>query len=213
MPRRKCGRKRVASESMRNAKAERREEGRVRQRTTELGNHAHSGQLARDLGLEIRVDAVRVSPTAGGSKRVGRDVVHDVVGAQRVAADAAGHVVEMEVVTSSPRDIVVGARRVARHSNGAKEQAVAVVQRETTAEHVHTSHTQTDQRVVRSAETQGGPLIRVRGVDRVANCRPNRLEPGMLLKYRLAVDKERAGRENALAVLAFWAEMTRDPGH
>ena len=44
-------------------------------------------------------------------------------------------------------------------------------------------------------------------------CKPNRLCPGWTAVNRLAVDKAKAGRLKALAVLAFCAEMTRLPGH
>src|SRR2546423_1090914 len=57
------------------------------------------------------------------------------------------------------------------------------------------------------------------------SCKPKRLPPGWTAEYRFAVDSanpagcpepslfEDESRLNALAVLAFWAEMTRLPGH
>jgi hypothetical protein len=43
--------------------------------------------------------------------------------------------------------------------------------------------------------------------------RPKRLPPGCTAVYRFAVESASPGRLNALAVLAFCAEITRLPGH
>ena len=42
---------------------------------------------------------------------------------------------------------------------------------------------------------------------------PYKLPPGYVAVNKLAVDNDKAGRLKALAVLAFYAEITLDPGH
>src|ERR1044072_5201670 len=49
------------------------------------------------------------------------------------------------------------------------------------------------------------------GFTGLLSCNPNRLPPGCVAEKRLAVDSAKPGRLNALAVLAFCAEITRLP--
>jgi hypothetical protein len=44
-------------------------------------------------------------------------------------------------------------------------------------------------------------------------CKPNKLPPGCVAVYKLAVESANVGRLNAFAVFAFCAEITRLPGH
>src|SRR5579863_3350303 len=79
------------------------------------------------------------------------DIVHDVIGATRVAAYASGNPVEPQSVPRLPRDIVIGARGISTHADCAYQDLRRVVERQTTAEYVHTSDFSSDHRVVRLA--------------------------------------------------------------
>src|SRR5437762_15755 len=88
---------------------------------------------------------MRMSPSATAF-RINRltftrlaDVVDDVVRSGRVAADSARHMIQIERVADLPRDHMIGARRVAAHSDGPHKKAAAVVERETAAEYVDAS--------------------------------------------------------------------------
>src|SRR5204862_2493380 len=113
-------------------------EGSIARAPVRLGASARrgrprSGPYGRERVLVAGVEALRVAEAAGAvagaARRVGRDVVDDVVGTGSVAGDAPdggrrpgrGEVVEAEAVADAPGDVVVGAGRVAADADAAAD--------------------------------------------------------------------------------------------
>ncbi len=159
-----------------------------------------------------------------------RNVVDDVVGVCRVAGeesrdarDAAAQEIEVQIVSSPPCDVVIGAGRVAANADGSDNLTSLRIQCKPSSEDVDAADLSSDQRVVRRAESCDGPAYATDASTGLLSCNPNRLPPGCTAEYKFAVDSAGAppftplcadpSRLNAFAVLAFWAEMTRLPGH
>src|SRR4026209_475381 len=118
--------------------------------------------------MSARGMAPAASTDAGHLPRLRRDVIDDVVRTVAISADTARNMVEIKIVSGAPGDVVIGARGVAAHANGAHERAAGGVQREPAAEHVHTTDASTDHRVVRLPVIGWVATIRDVDIDRIA---------------------------------------------
>ena len=89
-----------------------------------------------------------MSPAARALPGLGIDVVHDVIVVRFPGndywIDATGHVVEFEQVTRLPRNVVIGARVIARNPEAADDPAVSCAERNSTAKDVYTAGRATD---------------------------------------------------------------------
>ena len=106
---------------------------------------------------------------AGSAVRIGCDVEDDVVGTRGIARDAsdAGEMIESEVVSHAPRDVVVGARSVATDAYATDNHLAGTVERQPTAEDVDPADLVADHRVLRSADLLRRSGVCVRSIHRV----------------------------------------------
>src|SRR5690349_20322877 len=103
---------------------------------------------------------------AGYARLVGLDVVDDRV--IMVGRDTARHFVELERLAHAPGDVVIGAGRIAAGAEAA-DHVLAVIERETAAEHDHAAEMLADQRILRAAGLGRIAAIEHGGVDRIAH--------------------------------------------
>lgn len=139
------------------------------------------GQRCRDRRRRSR--ARRVAPAARAHTRhlssLRRDVVDDVVGTGRITADAGRHVVQTQGVAGPPRDVVVGARRVAADADPADKLPCRVVQPEAAAKHVDAADAAANHRVIRLPRVRRVAAVGDEGVDRVALLKPEQAPSGL----------------------------------
>ena len=88
------------------------------------------------------VDAGRVAKTAGtnpgAAVRVGGDVIDDVVRTRRIARNSAHsrQMVQLQVVSDPPRNVMVSAGRISAHPNGPYKFLAGPIKSQPTAEDI-----------------------------------------------------------------------------
>src|SRR5437773_6491405 len=102
------------------------------------------------------------------------DVVQDIVATTRVTADAPGsrrdEIVEIQIISGAPCDVVIRTRRVAADADAADEVSAGVVETQPAAEHVHPADSSTYHGIISLAVVAWTPAIcnvRVHGIARL----------------------------------------------
>jgi len=101
-----------------------------------------------------------------------RDVEDDVVGMRRITSEdrrrAGWHEVKVQTMPSPPRDVVVGARRIAADANRAEEHTGRVVECEAAAEHVDATDAAAHHRIIGLPVVGRAAAIGDVDIDRIA---------------------------------------------
>src|SRR3989442_1534180 len=134
-------------------------DGAERKGAGEAGRNDGSARVAGWVAVAAGADLL-----AGAA--VDEDVVDHVVGS---GGDSARNVIVIQKVAHLPGDDVIGAGGVAADTQSADELlAGLLVEGQSAAEDVDTADDLAHQRIVRLPELLGGPGVRVRCLDRVA---------------------------------------------
>ena len=103
------------------------------------------------------------------SEGIGSDIENDVVGALGVAGNPAytEQVIESQIVSNAPGDVVIGARSIAANSNSPDDHLSRSIQREPATEDVDAANLVTHHRIIGGADVLGRPAVCLRRIDRV----------------------------------------------
>ena len=141
-----------------------------------------------DLRKRARIPGVRatgMAEAAGAnpraSTRIGGDVEDDVIGAFGIARHSAysGEVVQPEIISNSPGNIVIGTRCIATDADSTDHLLPLPVECQSAAKDVDSSDLVADHRVLRRAVVRRRSRVRDLGIHRVAFLQPEKTAAGL----------------------------------
>jgi len=131
---------------------------------------------------------------SGSAIRVGYDVEDDVVWTCEITGHAADtqKVVEAQIISDAPGNVVVCARCVSAHTDCADDLLAHCIEGKPASEHVDTADLASDHRVVCGSVMRSRPIVGDIVIDRIAELQSEKTAAGLHRRVQVGRGKRQA---------------------